>query len=182
VDGVFKAGSSGPPFAGIEIRVSGEEDHTLDSGEVGEVVIKGPNVMKGYFEKPEETATVLKDGWLYTGDMGYLDEDGYLFIVGRKKDLIIRGGFNIYPREIEEVLNSNPLITESAVVGVPNKYLGEEVQAYVKLKPGSQLTEEQILEFCEEKLPYYKTPKFIKFVHSFKKDPSGMIAKDLIEE
>ena len=151
--GTFKAGSSGRPFAGIELKLLGDEGQVLDSGEVGEVVIKGPNIMKGYFKKPEETATVLKDGWLSTGDMGYLDEDGYLFIVGRKKDLIIRGGFNIYPREIEEVLNSHQLITESAVVGVPNKYLGEEVQAYVKLKPGSQLTEEQILEFCEEKLP-----------------------------
>lgn len=182
LEGVFKAGSSGTPFSDIELKIMGDEGQVLDSGEVGEVLIKGPNVMKGYFEKAEETSTVLKDGWLSTGDMGYLDEDGYLFIVGRKKDLIIRGGFNIYPREIEEVLNSNQLITESAVVGVPNKYLGEEVQAYVKLKPGSQLTEEQILEFCEEKLPYYKTPKFIKFVHSFKKDPSGKIAKYLIEE
>jgi len=102
--------------------------------------------------------------------------------VGRKKDLIIRGGFNIYPREIEEVLTSHPLISESAVVGIPNKYLGEEVKAYVKQKPGSNLTEEQVLEFCEEKLPYYKTPKFIVFVRSFKKDPSGQILKDLIEE
>ena len=182
LEGVFKAGSAGRPLKGIEVKINGEEGQALDRGEVGEVLIKGPNIMKGYFEKPEETSTVLKDGWLYTGDMGYLDEDGYLFIVGRKKDLIIRGGFNIYPREIEEVLNGHPLISESAVVGVPNKYLGEEVQAYVKLKPGSQLTEEQILEYCEEKLPYYKTPKFIRFVNSFKKDPSGMIAKKLIEE
>ncbi len=181
-EGVLKPGSVGKPLSGIEVRIVSEEGHELESGEVGEVIIRGPNLMKGYFEKPEETAAALRDGWLYTGDMGYLDEDGYLYIVGRKKDLIIRGGFNIYPREIEEVLVSHPLITEAAVVGVPNKYLGEEVQAYVKLKPGSQLTEEQILEFCEEKLPYYKTPKFIKFVRSFKKDPSGQIVKDLIEE
>ncbi len=182
LDGVFKSGSVGRPFKGIELKVVNEEGQALDPGEVGEVTIKGSNIMKGYFEKPEETANVLRDGWFYSGDMGYLDEDGYLFIVGRKKDLIIRGGFNIYPREIEEVLNTHPLITESAVVGVSNKYLGEEVQAYVKLKPGSQLTEEQILEYCEEKLPYYKTPKYVKFVRSFKKDPTGQIAKGLIEE
>jgi long-chain acyl-CoA synthetase len=180
--GVFKAGSVGKPLRDVQVRVVSEEGKEVEVGEVGEIVVRGPSVMRGYYEKPEDTAATIKDGWLYTGDMGYLDEDGYIFLVGRKKDLIIRGGFNIYPREIEEVLVSHPLISEAAVVGVPNKYLGEEVQAYVKLKPGSQLTEEQILEFCEEKLPYYKTPKFIKFVKSFKKDPSGKIAKDLIEE
>jgi long-chain acyl-CoA synthetase len=182
VDGVFKPGSVGKLLSGMEVKILSEEGRELESGEVGEVVLRGPNIMKGYYDKPEETAQVLRDGWLYTGDMGYMDEDGYLYIVGRKKDLIIRGGFNIYPREIEEVLVSHPLISEAAVVGVPNKYLGEEVQAYIKLKPGSQLTEEQVLEFCEEKLPYYKTPKFVKFVRSFKKDPSGQIAKHLIEE
>jgi long-chain acyl-CoA synthetase len=138
-----------------------EEGKELTPGEVGELIVRGPNVMKGYYNKPEETEIVLKDGWLYTGDMVYIDEDGFIFIVGRKKDLIIRGGFNIYPREIEEVLASHPLISEAAVVGIQNKYLGEEVKAYVKQKPGSNLTEEQVLEFCEERLPYYKTPKFI---------------------
>ena len=182
LEGPYKIGSIGIPPEGLEVKVIDEEGKELERGEVGELVVRGPNVMKGYYNKPEETEKVLKDGWLYTGDMVYIDEDGYIFIVGRKKDLIIRGGFNIYPREIEEVLVSHPLISEAAVVGIPNKYLGEEVKAFVKQKPGSNLTEEQVLEYCEEKLPYYKTPKFIVFVRSFKKDPSGQILKDLIEE
>jgi len=182
LEGTYKIGSIGLPPEDVEVKVVDEEGKELERGEVGELIVRGPNVMKGYYNKPEETEKVLKDGWLYTGDMVYMDTDGYLFIVGRKKDLIIRGGFNIYPREIEEVLVSHPLISEAAVVGVPNKYLGEEVKAYVKLKPGSNLTEEQVLEYCEEKLPYYKTPKFVVFVKSFKKDPAGQILKDLIEE
>ncbi|MDY6795291.1 MAG: AMP-binding protein [Actinomycetota bacterium] len=178
----YKVGSIGIPPRDMEVKVVDEEGKELDTGEVGELIIRGPNVMKGYYNNSKETDKVLKDGWLYTGDMVYIDEDGYLFIVGRKKDLIIRGGFNIYPREIEEVLTSHPLISEAAVVGIPNKYLGEEVKAHVKMKPGSKLTEEQVLEYCEERLPYYKTPKFIVFVRSFKKDPSGQILKDLIED
>jgi long-chain acyl-CoA synthetase len=181
-EGTYKVGSVGIPMKGIEVKVVDEEGKELGHGEVGELLVKGPNIMKGYYNKPEETEKVLRDGWLYTGDMVYIDDDGYIFIVGRKKDLIIRGGFNIYPREIEEVLVSHPLISEAAVVGVPNKYLGEEVKAYVKQKPGSKLTEEMVLEYCEEKLPYYKTPKFVVFVRSFKKDPSGQILKGLIEE
>lgn len=182
VEGAYKVGSIGIPAGGVEVKVIDEEGKELESGEVGELIVRGPNVMKGYYNKPEETEKVLRDGWLYTGDMVYIDEDGYLFVVGRKKDLIIRGGFNIYPREIEEVLDSHPLISEAAVVGIPNKYLGEEVKAFVKQKPGSKLTEDQVLEYCEERLPYYKTPKFIVFVKSFKKDPSGQILKGLIEE
>ncbi|MBC7246462.1 MAG: long-chain fatty acid--CoA ligase [Actinobacteria bacterium] len=182
LDGPYKIGSIGVPVEGVEVKVVDEEGRELSRGEVGELIVRGPNVMKGYYNKPEETEKVLRDGWLHTGDMVYMDNDGYLFIVGRKKDLIIRGGFNIYPREIEEVLVSHPLISEAAVVGVPNKYLGEEVKAYVKQKPGSNLTEEQVLEYCEERLPYYKTPKFVVFVKSFKKDPSGQILKDLIED
>mgnify|MGYP000672271918 CR=1 FL=1 len=180
--GAYKVGSVGIPMEGVEVKVVDEEGKELARGEVGELIVKGPNVMKGYYNKPEETEKVLKDGWLYTGDMVYVDDDGYIFIVGRKKDLIIRGGFNIYPREIEEVLVSHPLISEAAVVGVPNKYLGEEVKAFVKQKPGSKLTEDMVLEYCEERLPYYKTPKSVVFVKSFKKDPSGQILKGLIEE
>jgi long-chain acyl-CoA synthetase len=182
LEGAYKIGSIGVPPEGLDLKVFDEEGKELERGEVGELAIKGPNVMKGYYNKPEETEKMLREGWLYTGDMVYIDDDGYLFIVGRKKDLIIRGGFNIYPREIEEVLVSHPLISEAAVVGIPNKYLGEEVKAYVKQKPGSNLTEEQVLEYCEEHLPYYKTPKFVVFVRSFKKDPSGQILKNLIEE
>jgi long-chain acyl-CoA synthetase len=182
LEGPYKIGSIGVPLPGLEAKIVDEKGDELPRGEVGELIVKGPNVMKGYYNKPEETRRVLRDGWLYTGDMMYMDEDGYLYIVGRKKDLIIRGGFNIYPREIEEVLVSHPLISEAAVIGIPNKYLGEEVKAYVKQKPGSNLTEEQVLEWCEERLPYYKTPKFIVFVKSFKKDPSGQILKNLIDE
>jgi long-chain acyl-CoA synthetase len=181
-EGKYKIGSIGIPPRDIEVKITDEEGKELEPGEVGELIVRGPNIMKGYYNNPGETEKVLKEGWLCTGDMSYVDEDGYLFIVGRKKDLIIRGGFNIYPREIEEVLASHPLISEAAVVGIPNKYLGEEVKAFVKQKPGSRLTEEQVLEYCEERLPYYKTPKFVVFVRSFKKDPSGQILKDLIEE
>jgi len=180
--GPYKMGSIGFAVTGVHVKIVDEKMEEVPVSEVGELVVQGPNVMLGYFNRPEEQAQVLKDGWLRTGDMGYKDEDGALFLVGRRKDLIIRGGFNIYPREIEEVLITHPLITEAAVIGVPNKYLGEEVQAYIKLKPGATITEEQILEYCEDKLPYYKTPKFIKFVRSFKKDPSGQILKHLIEE
>jgi long-chain acyl-CoA synthetase len=182
LDDSYKIGSIGLPITDLNVKIVDEEGKELARGEVGELIVRGPNIMKGYHNKPEETQKVLKDGWLYTGDMMYMDEDGYLYIVGRKKDLIIRGGFNIYPREIEEVLISHTLISEAAVVGIPNKYLGEEVKAFVKQKPGSNLTEDQILEWCEERLPYYKTPKFIVFVKSFKKDPSGQILKTLIEE
>jgi long-chain acyl-CoA synthetase len=182
LDGTYKIGSVGPALPEVDVKIVDEEGKELARGEVGELIVKGPNIMKGYYNKPEETQKVLKDGWLYTGDMMSEDEDGFLYIVGRKKDLIIRGGFNIYPREIEEVLISHPLISEAAVVGIPNKYLGEEVKAFVKQKPGSNLTEDQVLEWCEERLPYYKTPKFIVFVKSFKKDPSGQILKNLIDE
>ncbi len=181
-EGAYKIGSIGVPIPGVHVKIVDEKEEEVPVGEVGELIVQGSNVMLGYYNKPEEQAQVLKDGWLNTGDMGYRDEDGALFLVGRKKDLIIRGGFNIYPREIEEVLITHPLITEAAVIGVPNKYLGEEVQAYIKLKPGATITEEQILEYCEDKLPYFKTPKFIKFVRSFKKDPSGQILKHLVEE
>ncbi len=180
--GPYKMGSIGFPVPGVHVKIVDEKMEEVPVGEVGELMVQGPNVMLGYFKRPEEQEQVLEGGWLRTGDMGYKDEDGALFLVGRRKDLIIRGGFNIYPREIEEVLITHPLITEAAVIGVPNKYLGEEVQAYIKLKPGATITEEQILEYCEDKLPYYKTPKFIKFVRSFKRDPSGQILKHLIEE
>src|SRR5260221_6357972 len=126
-----KAGSVGKPIAGVEVVVVDENDQPVPVGEVGEVIARGPNIMRGYYNMPEETRATLRDGWLHTGDMGRFDEDGYLNIVERKKDLIIRGGFNIYPRDVEEVLNSHPAVIESAVIGVPSKRMGEEVKAFV---------------------------------------------------
>lgn len=182
LDEDYRLGSVGKALSGIEIKIVDNNGEELPRGEIGEIAVKSPSLMKGYFEKSEETDKIVVNGWLMTGDMGEMDEEGYLYIRGRKKDLIIRGGFNIYPREVEDVLVAHPEITEAAVVGVSDKYLGEEILAYVKIKPGSEISEEQIIDFCEETLPYYKTPKSIRFVSSFKKDPAGKIVKSMLED
>ena len=135
--GVRKLGSVGQAIPGVEIAILDDADHAVPSGEVGEVCVRGPNVMQGYYRLADETAAAPRHGWLHTGDMGRLDGDGYLYIVERKKDLIIRGGFNIYPRDVEEVLYAHPAVAEAAVVGMRDPLMGEEVLAYVVLKPGA---------------------------------------------
>ncbi len=175
LDMVRKAGSVGTPSANIEIQVVDEHDNPLPQGEIGEVVARGPNVMKGYYNMPEETKEALRNGWLHTGDMGRFDEDGYLYIVERKKDLIIRGGFNIYPRDIEEVLTSHPSVIEAAVIGVPSERMGEEVKAFVVVR--TPITAEALMAYCREKLANYKTPSEIEFVNALPRNAIGKIDK-----
>lgn len=170
-----KPGSVGVPVPGVELLVVDENDLPVPTGEVGEVIARGPNIMQSYYNMPEETASALRNGWLHTGDMGRLDEDGYLYIVERKKDLIIRGGFNIYPRDVEEVLNSHPAVIESAVIGIPSERMGEEVKAYVVTY--GPVDAETLMAYCRESLANYKTPTIIEFIHSLPRNPVGKVDK-----
>jgi long-chain acyl-CoA synthetase len=173
-----KPGSIGTPVTGVEMRVVDDAGQSVGTGEVGEIAIRGHNVMKGYWRKPDETAAVLgADGWFRTGDLGTVDEDGYFFIVDRKKDLVIRGGFNIYPREIEEVLYEHPAVAEAAVVGIPHPELGEEVAAVIALKPGTAATEDELRAFVKRQVAPYKYPRVVRIVDALPKGPTGKILK-----
>jgi long-chain acyl-CoA synthetase len=176
-----KPGSIGTPIAGVEMKVVDEDDNDLPTGEVGEIVIRGHNVMKGYWNKPDATAEVMKNGWFHSGDMAKVDEDGYFFIVDRKKDMIIRGGYNVYPREIEEVLYEHPAVREAAVVAVPHDDLGEEVGAAVVLKDGEELDAAELQAFVKENVAAYKYPRRIWFVDELPKGPTGKILKREID-
>jgi long-chain acyl-CoA synthetase len=175
LDMLRKAGSVGKPIAGVEVVVVDENDQPVPVGEVGEVIARGPNIMRGYYNMPEETRATLRDGWLHTGDMGRFDEDGYLYIVERKKDLIIRGGFNIYPRDVEEVLNSHPAVLEASVVGVPSERMGEEVKAFVVTR--SPVDAETLMAYCQQSLANYKTPSQIEFINALPRNAVGKIDK-----
>jgi long-chain acyl-CoA synthetase len=175
VDMERRTGSVGKPMENVEIQVVDEHDNPVPTGEVGEVVARGPNVMLGYYNMPDETKEALRNGWLHTGDMGRFDEDGYLYIVERKKDLIIRGGFNIYPRDIEEVLTAHPAVIEAAVVGVPSERMGEEVKAFVVTR--SDIPAEELMAYSREKLANYKTPSQIEFVNALPRNAIGKIDK-----
>ena len=174
-EGSPKVASIGLPIPDTEVRIMDLQTGTQEMpvGEIGEITIRGPQVMKGYWNKPEETALVLRDGWLYTGDIAKKDADGYFYIVDRKKDLIIAGGFNIYPREVEEVLFECPKIKEAAVIGVPDPYRGETVKAFVVLKHGVSATAEEIIAFCRERLAAYKAPRQVVFRDSLPKSGVG---------
>lgn len=176
-----KVGSIGTPIRGVEMKVVGENGEDLAVGEVGEIVIRGHNVMKGYWRKPEATESVMRGGWFHSGDLGKVDEDGYFFIVDRKKDMIIRGGYNVYPREVEEVLYEHPSVAEAAVVGVPDKEWGEEVGACVALKPGEQVDADQLREYVKERVAAYKYPRHVWLVTELPKGPTGKILKREIE-
>ncbi|MEW6552724.1 MAG: AMP-binding protein [Actinomycetota bacterium] len=160
----FKPGSVGPPLQGLEVRIRDEFERELPPGSPGEITVRGPSVMKGYFKNPDETERALRAGWLHTGDIGYLDEDGYLFIVERKKDLIISGGFNLYPSEVEEVLVRHPAVADAAVVGEPDPIRGEVVHAFVLLHAGSEVSERELIDFTRASLVYYKCPHRVTFV------------------
>ena len=177
IDGVRKIGSIGIPFAGTEARLFDEQDEEVPQGEVGEICIQGDHVMKGYYNKPEDTAQTLRGGWLHTGDMAYKDEDGYLFIVDRKKEMIIRGGENIYPKELEGVIYQHPQVMESAVVGVPDAIFGEEVMACLVLHPGEVLAEEAFQDWCRANMASYKVPKYVDFREALPKNILGKILK-----
>jgi long-chain acyl-CoA synthetase len=173
--GLIKSGSIGPPVSDTEARIMDLETGTREMpvGEVGEIVIRGPQVMKGYWNRPQETAQVLRDGWLYTGDIAKKDSDGYFYIVDRKKDMIIAGGYNIYPRDVEEVLFEHPKIQEGAVIGVPDPYRGETVKAFVVLKDGAVATADDIIAFCRERMAPYKVPRQVVFRDSLPKSGVG---------
>jgi long-chain acyl-CoA synthetase len=176
-----KAGSIGTPINGVEMKVVDEQDEEVPRGDVGEIVVRGHNVMKGYLNKPEATAEALRGGWFHTGDMATEDEDGYFFIVDRKKDMIIRGGFNIYPREIEEVLYEHPAVREAAVIGVPHDEYGEEVAAAVALKEGSSTTPEELRQYTKDRVAAYKYPRHVWIVDDLPKGPTGKILKREID-
>jgi len=177
LSGTRKLGSVGQPIPGVHVSILDDEDRVMPTGDVGEVCVKGPNVMVGYYKNPEETARTVRHGWLHTGDMGRLDADGFLYIVERKKDLIIRGGFNVYPREVEEALYALPAVAEAAVVGMPDPLMGEEVRAFVVLKSGAIATAEDVIAFCQSRLARFKCPKEIRFVDSLPKSPIGKILR-----
>jgi long-chain acyl-CoA synthetase len=171
-----RPGSIGCPI-GSQVRVVHESDEEVPPGMIGEIVVKGPSVMKGYFRNPEATTEALRGGWLHTGDLGFVDPDGFYHLVDRKSDLIIRGGENIYPREIDDLLFAHPKIREAAAVGVAHELYGEEVTAFVVLKEGEQATAEEILSFCRQHLADYKCPKSVEFRSELPKSTTGKILK-----
>ena len=176
-----KPGSIGTPLEGVEMRVVDEDDNEVAQGEVGEIVIRGHNIMKGYWQRPEATEEAMRGGWFHSGDMARVDEEGYFYIVDRKKDLIIRGGYNVYPREVEEVLYEHPKIREAAVVGVPHDQWGEEIGAAVVLHDGEQLDPAEVSVYVKERIDAYKYPRLVWFVEELPKGPTGKILKREIE-
>ncbi|HET8823204.1 MAG TPA: long-chain fatty acid--CoA ligase [Thermoleophilaceae bacterium] len=177
-----KPGSIGTPIEGVEMQVWDDDGNELPQGEVGEIVIRGHNIMKGYWNRDDANKeAITDDGWFRTGDMAKVDEDGYFFIVDRKKDLIIRGGYNVYPREIEEVLYEHPAIQEAAVVGVPHDELGEEVAAAIVLKQGESLDEDEVKSYVKDQVAAYKYPRKVWFTDELPKGPTGKILKREIE-
>ena len=183
--GTYKYGSVGIPVPDVEVRIV-EPEHgleTLRELEIGEIIMQAPQLMKEYWQNPTETALVLRDGWLYTGDLGYLDEDGYLFIVDRKKDVIKPGGFQVWPRDVEEVIALHPAVLEVGVAGVPDPYQGEAVKAWIVLRPGLALTVDELREHCRQDLAAYKVPKHVEFTAALPKSTIGkVLRRKLVEE
>jgi long-chain acyl-CoA synthetase len=172
-----KVGSIGYPVWGVEMCIVDDDDNPVPDGERGEICIRGHNIMRGYLGRPEATAEALKNGWFHSGDIGYRDEDGCYFIVDRKKDMILRGGFNVYPREVEEVLYEHGAIAEAAVIGVPHESHGEEVKAVVACVPGKTAEEDDIIAWCKDRLAAYKYPRIVEIVDELPKGPTGKILK-----
>ena len=171
-----RPGSCGMPI-GNEMRVFDEEEREVPGGELGEIVLRGENILKGYYKNEEATAHAFRGGWFHTGDIGYRDADGFFYIVDRKSDMIIRGGENIYPREIDEVLYEHPAVASAAAIGVPDKLYGEEVAAFIVLKDGMEASEDELLEFCRERLADFKCPKSVRFIKDIPKGPTGKLLK-----
>lgn len=178
---VRKPGSIGTPVAGVEMRIVTDDGADVTPGEIGEIAIRGENVMKGYWQRAEDTATAIPDGWFRSGDLGRQDEDGYFFIVDRKKEMIIRGGYNVYPREIEEALYEHPAVAEAACIGVPHPDLGEEVAAAVALKPGATADPDELRAFVKERVAAYKYPRHVWLVDALPKGPTGKILRRAVE-
>ncbi len=178
----LKPGSPGTAFFEQQIEIMDDDNNILPYGEKGEICIKGEAVMLGYLNNPEATAETIKDGWLHTGDMGYMDEEGYIYISGRKKEMILRGGENIYPREIEVPLEGHPKIAEVAVIGVPDPALGERVKACIMLKEPGSMTEQEVKEYLLERIAKYKVPEMVEFVSDFPRNPTGKILKQELKK
>ena len=172
-----RIGSVGTPAGIVEVRIVDPGGTAARSGETGEIAIRGPNVMKGYLNSPEETAAILRDGWLHSGDMGEFDSEGYLYIVDRIKDVVITGGENVFPKEVEDILHQHPAVNECGVVGLPHPEFGEAVTAFIMLKPGKEVDEQTLISFCRERMARYKVPKAIHFESDLPKTPQGKILR-----
>lgn len=172
-----KAGTVGPAIPGVEVKIVDENDNELPHGEMGELICRGPNIMKGYWRQPQATAETLRNGWLHTGDLATVDDDGYFTIVDRKKDMIVVSGFNVYPREVEETLFRHPAVADAAVVQYPDPYQGESVMAFVVLKPGATATEQEIIEFCRGQIAVFKCPRRVVFKTELPKNNTGKVLR-----
>jgi len=177
-----KLTSAGQPDIGVQVRIVDEQGNDVEPGQVGEIIVRSKHIMVGYWHKPAETKETLINGWVHTGDMGYYDDEGYIYIADRKKDMIISGGENVYPREVEEILYQHPAILEAAVIGVPDPYWVERVHAVVATKKGASTTAEELIAFCKKHLAGYKAPKTVDFVDSLPKNPAGKILKRELRE
>ena len=177
VDPVFGALSVGVPTFNTEIRIADEEGRPLAAGEAGEILIRGPQVVAGYWNKPDESAAAIRDGWLHTGDVGAMDAQGWVYLVDRKKDMINAAGYKVWPREVEDVLYTHPAVREAAVVGIPDAYRGESVKAVLSLKPGASVTAEEIMEFCKSRMAAYKYPRKVEFLPELPKTVTGKILR-----
>ena len=178
----YKFGSIGMPIENVEMKIVDGDGHQVEPGELGEIVIKGPNVMLGYWNRPFETAQIIKNGWFHTGDIGRMDSDGFFYIVDRLKDMVNISGFKVYPTEVENVIYQHPAVAECAVYGVPDALKGEIVKANIVLKAGHAVTEEQIIEFCSRRIAIYKVPHVIQFVDSLPKNPTGKVLKRFLSQ
>jgi long-chain acyl-CoA synthetase len=177
LDGSDQVGTIGMPFPSTEVRFMDDDGKEVAPGQPGELIARGPQVMKGYWNKPEETAQVLQDGWLWTGDVAQMDETGFVRIVDRKKDMILVSGFNVYPNEVEEVVASHPAVAEVGAIGVPDEKSGEVVKVVVVKRPGGEVTAEQLIAFCREKLAGYKVPRHVEFRTELPKTNVGKILR-----
>ena len=176
-DSEYREGSVGKPIQYVTIKVVNEKGETVAPGELGEIAIKGANVMKGYFNRPRETAQVIRDGWFLTGDIGRMDADGYLYLVDRAKDMINVSGFKVWPRDVEEALSKHLDLAEAAVIGVPDPVSGEAVKAFVVLKKDVQLFEKDVIEYCRDRMAVYKAPRYVEFIEALPRNPSGKVLK-----
>ena len=177
-----KPGTVGQPLMGTEVKCFDDDDNEVPRGERGEVVIRGHHIMKGYYKRPEATAEAFRNGWFHTGDIGIIDADGYLAIVDRKKDMILRGGYNVYPRELEEVIITHPAVSLCAVIGVPDERLGEEVKAFVVLKQGAELSADELIKWCKTQFAANKYPRYVEFRDSLPIGGTGKIIKRALRE
>jgi long-chain acyl-CoA synthetase len=187
VEGKYKVGSIGMPVSDVFVRIADVEDGSktlpLGQGNVGEIVLQAPQLMRGYWQRPDATAEMLKSGELFTGDLGFMDEDGYIFIVDRKKDVVKVSGFQVWPREVEEVLATHPKVMEVAVAGIPDPRTTEAVKAWIVLQPGQAATADEIQNYCKEKLTGYKVPRFVEFRSELPKSTVGkVLRRELVKE